>query len=147
VSSDKEDNGSFTLGSFAWRLLFTLTLVLVTFNPTSYSYVQWLQASYSSVDGLGPEHAVAGVALLGGWLIVITATQRALGSLGLLVMAAFMGTLVWWLIDAGLLTANTMTSIEWVVLVCLAILLAVGMSWSYIWRRLTGQVAVDEVDH
>ena len=147
MSSDKEDNGSFTLGSFAWRLLFTLTLVLVTFNPTSYSYVQWLQASYSSVDGLGPEHAVAGVALLGGWLIVITATQRALGSLGLLVMAAFMGTLVWWLIDAGLLTANTMTSIEWVVLVCLAILLAVGMSWSYIWRRLTGQVAVDEVDH
>jgi len=30
--------------------------------------------------------------------------------------------------------------------VCLAVLLAVGMSWSYIWRRLTGQVAVDEVD-
>jgi hypothetical protein len=146
VSSDQNDNGSFTLGSFAWRLLFTLALVLVTFNPTNYSYVQWLHMAYSQ-DTLGPEHAVAGVAMLGGWLIVITATQRALGSLGLLVMAAFMGTLVWWLIDAGVLTANTMSSIEWVVLVCLAILLAVGMSWSYIWRRITGQVSVEEVDH
>ena len=145
MSGDGNDHGSFTLASFAWRLLFTLTLVMATFNPTSFSYGQWLHASYSS-HNLGPEHAVAGVAMLGGWLIVITATQRALGPLGLMVMAAFMGTLVWWLIDAGLLTANTMTAIEWVVLVCLAILLAVGMSWSYIWRRLTGQVAVDEVD-
>jgi|APFre7841882724_1041349.scaffolds.fasta_scaffold187710_2 hypothetical protein len=146
MSGDGNGNGSFTLGSFAWRLLFTLTLVMVTFNPSSYSYVQWLRTAYSA-DSLGPEHAVAGVAMLGAWLIVITATQRALGSLGLLVMAAFMGTLVWWLIDAGLLTANTMSSIEWVVLVCLAVLLAVGMSWSYIWRQITGQVSVDEVDH
>lgn len=145
MSGDGNDNGSFTLGSFAWRLLLTLTLVLATFNPTNFSYVQWLHTSYAG-DSLGPEHAVAGVAMLGGWLIVITATQRALGFLGMLVMVAFMGTLVWWLIDAGWLTANTKTAIEWVVLVCLAILLAVGMSWSYIWRRITGQVTVDEVD-
>ena len=143
--SDKDKGQDFTLMSFLWRLLFTLTLVLVTFNPSGYSYVDWLRSSYAA-HGLGPEHAVAGVAILGGWLIVITATQRALGSLGLIILAAFMGTVVWWLIDAGLLTANSMSAIEWVILVCLAVLLAVGMSWSYIWRRLTGQVAVDEVD-
>ena len=143
--SNKNKGQDFTLMSFLWRLLFTLTLVLVTFNPSGYSYVDWLRSSYAA-HGLGPEHAVAGVAILGGWLIVITATQRALGSLGLIILAAFMGTVVWWLIDAGLLTANSMSAIEWVILVCLAVLLAVGMSWSYIWRRLTGQVAVDEVD-
>ena len=146
MAADNNANGSFTLASFGWRLLFTLVLVLVTFNPTDFSYLHWLQASYAA-SSLGPEHLVAGIALLGGWLIVVTATQRALGSLGLIVLAGFMGALVWWLIDAGLLAANSMTSMQWVVLVCLAILLAVGMSWSYIWRRLTGQVSVDEVDH
>jgi NAD(P)-dependent dehydrogenase (short-subunit alcohol dehydrogenase family) len=30
--------------------------------------------------------------------------------------------------------------------VCLAALLAVGLSWAHIWRRLTGQYAVDEID-
>ena len=58
-----------------------------------------------------------------------------------------MGTLVWWLSDAGLLRTNSVSSIEWVVLVCLSVLLAVGMSWAHIWRRMTGQVEVDEVNH
>jgi len=31
--------------------------------------------------------------------------------------------------------------------VCLSILLAVGMSWSFIWRRMTGQYEVDEVNN
>ena len=86
------------------------------------------------------------MALLGGWLIVVTATQRALGSFGLIVLAAFLATLVWWLIDAGWLTANSMNAIEWVTLASLSVLLAIGMSWSFIWRRMTGQVDVDEVN-
>lgn len=146
MSSAKNANASFTLASFGWRLLFTLILVLITFNPTNYSYLRWLRASHSA-HSLGPEHAVAGIALLAGWLVVVTATQRALGALGLIILAAFMGTLVWWLVDAGLLTANSVSAVQWVVLLCLAILFAVGMSWSHIWRRITGQVTVDEVDH
>ena len=146
MGDDKVRGAPFTLGSFAWRLVFALVLVMVTYNPTRYSYVQWLLTSRGE-HTLGPEHAVAGVALFGGWLIIVTATQRALGALGLIVLAAFMGTLVWWLTDAGLLRTNSVSSIEWVVLVCLSVLLAVGMSWAHIWRRMTGQVEVDEVNH
>lgn len=145
MSDQKVRGAPFTLGSFAWRLAFTLVVVMATFNPTRYSYVQWLLSSRGS-HTLGPEHAVAGVALLGGWLIVVTATQRALGSFGLIVLAAFLATLVWWLIDAGWLTANSMNAIEWVTLASLSVLLAIGMSWSFIWRRMTGQVDVDEVN-
>ena len=145
MSDQKVRGAPFTLGSFAWRLAFTLVVVMATFNPTPYSYVQWLLSSRGS-HTLGPEHAVAGVALLGGWLIVVTATQRALGSFGLIVLAAFLATLVWWLIDAGWLTANSMNAIEWVTLASLSVLLAIGMSWSFIWRRMTGQVDVDEVN-
>jgi hypothetical protein len=32
------------------------------------------------------------------------------------------------------------------VLICGALVLAVGLSWSHVWRRLTGQLAVDEIE-
>ena len=147
MAKDKVRGAPFTLGSFAWRLAFTLVLVLITFNPTGYSYVQWLHDSYAAKPSvLGPEHAVAGIALLGGWAIVVTATQRALGSLGLILLAAFLAAVVWWLVDAGILATSSMTAIEWITLVCLALVLAVGMSWSFIWQRMTGQYEVDEVN-
>jgi hypothetical protein len=38
------------------------------------------------------------------------------------------------------------STLTWIVLVGLSLLLAVGMSWSHIRRRLTGQVDVDEVE-
>ncbi len=146
MSKDKVRGAPFTLGSFGLRLLFTLALVALTFNPTGYSFVHWLQAAWlSTPKTLGPEHAVAGIALLGGWLIVVTATQRALGSLGLLVLAAFLAALVWWLFDVGWLKTSSAGALEWITLVCLAVFLAVGMSWSFIWRRMTGQYEVDEV--
>lgn len=34
-----------------------------------------------------------------------------------------------------------------IVLVCATVVLAVGLSWAHIWRRLTGQYAVDEIDN
>jgi hypothetical protein len=34
----------------------------------------------------------------------------------------------------------------WVSMVCLALLLAIGMSWSHVRRRMTGQVDVDDVE-
>lgn len=147
MSKDKVRGAPFTIGSFLLRLLFTLAVVMLTFNPTSYSYVRWLYGAWAATPHqLGPEHAVAGIALFGAWLIVVTATQRALGSLGLLVIAALLAALVWWSIDAHLLEASSTATFEWIVLVCLSVLLAVGMSWSFIWRRMTGQFEVDEVN-
>jgi Family of unknown function (DUF6524) len=133
---------SFTLVSFLLRVLFALALVLVTYNPSSYSYSNWVINAVT----LGPEHAVAGVALIGGWLVFVRATLSSLGGLGLIVCTAFIATLVWWLVDAGWLSAVSITTMEWVTLVGLAVLLGIGMSWSHIRRRLTGQYDVDDVD-
>jgi hypothetical protein len=142
--SNGERTSSLTLTGFAWRLLLALVLVLITYNPTHFSFLDWLRASINGRT-MGPEHAVAGIALFGGWLFVITATRRALGSLGLIVLIAFIGALIWWLVDVGWLNAASRSSIEWIVLIGLAVLLAVGMSWALIWRRVTGQVTVDDV--
>jgi hypothetical protein len=95
---------------------------------------------------LGPEHFVVGVILLAGWAILIVATQKSLGPLGLLLGALVIGGIVWWLTDLGVLSVGSVTALTWVVLVCLSVLLAIGLSWSHVWRRLTGQYEVDDDD-
>ena len=65
---------------------------------------------------------------------------------GLFIGAAFFGTLVWFLISVGALTLNHRSEITWIALICLSGLMALGLSWSHVRRRLTGQYDVDDVD-
>ncbi len=131
--------------SFFWRMLFALILVISTYNPTEYSYYGWIRDVVA--DGsLGPEHFFVGVIIVIGWTILLIASYRSLGKFGLFLGAAFFGTLIWLLTDLGLLEAESFSAITWISLVCLAGLLAVGLSWSHVWRRLTGQFEVDDVD-
>lgn len=128
---------------FVFRLLSALVLVFATYNPTEWSFVSWVQAAMTE-GTLGPEHLLIGILLAIGWTIFGVASIRALGVLGLVLGGGFLAALVWFLIDFGWLSATSAESVTWIILVCLAILLAVGVSWSHIWRRITGQLEVDE---
>jgi uncharacterized membrane protein len=136
----------FNFVSFALRFLGATALVLLTYNPTGYSYFHWVKDALGSEGtGFGAEQAFSGVVILIGWTILIRSTFRALGGLGLFLAAAFIGTLVWLMTSYGLFQAETSTAITWTALISLAALLAIGMSWSHIRRRLSGQVDVDEI--
>ncbi len=147
----KETSGSgrtgrdFTLFSYLWRFAATLILVLATYNPTGYSYFEWVRAAINDPSGdFGALHVFVGVLLVIGWTILLVATRSSLGTLGVVLGAALMAALVWLLIDFGLLHADSVTAVTWITLVCLAALMALGLSWSYIWRRLTGQVDITD---
>ena len=136
-----------SFAGFLWRFAASLALVLLSYNPSGRSYWHWLRAATNAEPStLGPEHFVAGVLLLIGWVILLAATQRSLGFLGLLLGATLLGGVVWLLVDIGLLSVGTMSSATWVGLICVALLLAVGLSWSHVWRRLTGQFDADDGD-
>jgi len=137
----------FNFMSFVWRLVSSAVLVVLTYNPTRFSYWAWLvKARGADSAGLGPEHFVVGVLLLIGWVILLAATQRSLGFLGLVLGGALLGGVVWLLVDAGIININDPSDATWVGLVCVSILLAIGLSWSHVWRRLTGQFEVDDND-
>jgi hypothetical protein len=137
----------FNFLSFVWRLLASLVLVTATYNPSEYSFVGWLRATSANPESaLGPEHFVVGVVLLIGWVILLAATQRSLGTFGLLLGGALLGGVVWLLTDIGWLDIETVSSATWVGLLCVSVLLAVGLSWSHVWRRVTGQFEVDADD-
>jgi len=136
-------NTGITWTGFLLRLLVAALLVFSSYNPTGYSYYHWLVHNLTSPS---PMLVLAGILLLIGWTIYLRATARSLGALGLILAAAFFGTLMWLVIDWGLFKADSIRAITWIVLVILSAILAVGISWSHIRRRMTGQIDVDEVE-
>jgi hypothetical protein len=144
TKTDRSDEGFTALG-FLWRFLAALALVMVTFNPSGHSAYHWI-ASAISAGEFGPLHAVAMALLLIGWVIFWIATWRALNTFGVVLAFATLGTIVWLLVDFGVVRANSVSAQTWIGLVCLAAVLAIGLSWAHIWRRLTGQVSVEDTD-
>ena len=136
-------HNTFGFVDFLWRWGLSLVLVLATFNPSGWSWLHWARSAFDG-EGLGPVHYFTGLVLLAGWAMLVIATHRSLGLLGSIVGAAVIGTGIWLLVDLGVLRAGSVSAITWLTLIALATLLAVGLSWSHVWRRMSGQLEVDD---
>ncbi|WP_185234136.1 DUF6524 family protein [Teredinibacter franksiae] len=134
----------FSMAQFGLRFLFALVLVFVSYNPSGYSFAHWLKLTFPAIT---PLLAVCASALLIGWGIYLRATFRSLGVVGLLLASVFFGCLIWLFVDLGWLSLVNVSVFSWVVLLVLALMLAFGISWSHIRRRMTGQVDMDDVDN
>jgi len=131
-----------TASGFLLRLGAAMVLVFSTYNPSGHSFFHWV----THLSEFTPWVALAGVLLLIGWTIYLRATARSLGLFGLLLAAAFFGILVWLLVYLGLLRTDSVKAMGWITEFMLCGILAIGISWSHIRRRMTGQVDVDEVE-
>lgn len=136
----------FTTGGLILRLLFALAVVAITYNPTGFSYFEWARDALLGKT-LGPLHAIAGIVLLGAWVVLISATSRSLGVPGVLLVAAFFASLVWLLVDRNLVKAGSFQAVAWIGVTGIGLVLAVGVSWSHIRKRITGQTDVDDIDN
>lgn len=132
---------NFTFVSFLLRLLFASALVFLTYNPSGHSWVGWLLSDTPLVY-----KAAAGVVLLIGWVIFLRATWNSLGAMGTILAVAFFAVIVWLFIYWDFFAFDDTAVIEWVVLSVLAGVLAIGMSWSHVRRKLSGQYDTDEIE-
>lgn len=138
----KQSRKPFGFAAFAIRWGAAVLLVLATYNPSGYSWYHWATGAIAA-GGLGAVHVFFGVVLVAGWAIFVVATGRSLGAFGVVIGAVLIGTAIWLLSEAGLVRAESARAVLWLALIALATLLAVGLSWSHIWRRLSGQLEVD----
>ncbi len=115
-----------------------VVLVLATFNPSGYSLSHWLAGEPL---GITPGKTLAALFLLIGWVICIRTAAVALGWVGMALGGAFLAALVWVLTDRGLISLNG-TAVVWLSLFVVGLLLGVGLSWSLIRAKATGQVEV-----
>lgn len=108
------------------RFLAVLTLVLVTWNPDGRSFVHWVAAEWET--GIEPALAFSGVVLTIGWVAAFASAWRSLGVIGTGLLGALIGTGLWWVADwSGMSLSGR--AISYLVLVAIALVLAVAMSW------------------
>jgi hypothetical protein len=131
------------IDGFLGRWAFTLVLVLGTYNPSSFSYATWILDAETS---FGPVVAIIGILLLIGWIFCIKTTFNAIGWLGVTLGAALFAATIWLLFDIGLLSMESTGILTWLALAVISLILAIGMAWSHVKRRITGQLDVDDVD-
>jgi hypothetical protein len=121
------------------RIALAVTLVLATFNPTGYSLFHWITEAPVAVT---PGKALAVLALVIGWVVCLRTAFIALGRFGLLLGVALFGVLVWFLVDRDVIALSG-SGIVWVALVVVGVLLGIGLSWSLIRAKATGQIEVN----
>jgi len=118
------------------RTLACFLLVFATWNPTGYSFLAWARYSPWATT---PEIAVAGTVLLACHILFARIAWLSLGADG--VVAATV------IILAGMLTLYELDLIDpwqnamlsYLLLSLFALLLAIGMTWSLLKRRIVGQ--------
>lgn len=125
------------------RWLVALVLVMVTYNPTSLNYVNWATNNYNAQLSVV---ILLGLILLVAYAVFIRATLRSIGKIGIGMIVAVIGVLLWVLYDKGLLDPANTTVMTWIGLVTLSIILGIGLSWSIIRRRISGQLDTSQVD-
>lgn len=128
---------------FLWRLIAAFGLLVATFNPTEWNYVTWARDNFAAQMPLA---VLMGLLLFVGYVIYLRATLRSIGAFGMFMVLAIVAATLWVLYDYGLLTLRDTSQAVWLALVALALVLGVGLSWSHVRRRLSGQADVDDVD-
>ncbi len=138
---DQRQNKGANMG-ILFRCIGAFVLLAVTYNPTQWNFTRWAQAHWETQM---PMTLLLGLLLAVGYLVYIGATLRSIGAFGILLVAAIVGALIWVLIDYGILTLQNPSLNLWLGIGALSVVLGVGLSWSIIRQRISGQATVDEV--
>lgn len=124
------------------RWLAAMFLVFATYNPSGHSYFHWVTDTDS---GRWSVKILVGLCLLVLHLTFAYATARSIGAVGVLATIVLFSTAIWALVDLGYLADLGLWGWVTVILSLMATLLALGVSWSYIRNRLSGQIDSNDI--
>ncbi|AZL60429.1 hypothetical protein EI545_17325 [Tabrizicola piscis] len=125
------------------RWLGAFLLLAAIFNPTNWNYVTWARDGWADEK---PLIVFLGLILAVAAMVYIVATMRSIGLIGALIIAAIFGAGLWVLTDWGLLALGNSALTVWLAIFALSLILGIGMSWSILRQRLSGQASVDEIN-
>ena len=128
---------------FLLRWIVAFTLLAASYNPTEWNYLRWAQANWTEHM---PMAVLLGLLLLVGYIIYLRATLRSIGPIGMGLVLAIAAAVVWVAVDFGLISLENPTINTWLGLGVLSLVLGIGLSWSIVRRRLSGQADVDDID-
>ncbi len=130
------------MGGFLLRWLFAFLILAATYNPTELNFTRWIMASGRENLSVA---VLCGLVLVIGYIIYVRATLRSIGAVGMILVLAMVGALLWVAFDLGWVNFENPTANTWVALVAMSFVLGIGLSWSHVRRRLSGQADMDDV--
>lgn len=128
---------------FVLRWLAAFALLAVTFNPTRWNYYRWAEANYGVQL---PLTVLFGLVLFLAYAVYLRATLRSIGALGMVLVAALVASILWVMYDWGWLSLANPSFNIWLGILALSVVLGVGLSWSILRQKISGQADVDDVD-
>ncbi len=131
------------MGGFVLRWLFAFLLLAATYNPTDWNFTRWVMASGGDMMSVA---VLGSLLLIVGYIIYLRATMRSIGPIGMLLVLGLVGALLWVAFDLGWMNFENPTANTWIALVAGTFVLGIGLSWSHVRRRLSGQADMDDVD-
>jgi len=131
------------MAGFLLRWVFAFLLLAATYNPTQLNFYRWLTGDVAQNLSV---LVLCGLILVIGYIIYLRATLRSIGMVGMVLVLAVVGALLWVAFDLGWINFENPTANTWIALVALSFVLGIGLSWSHVRRRLSGQADMDDVD-
>src|SRR5258708_4908419 len=130
-------------GFVSWfmRFLAGLFIVLGSFNPYGLSYYDWVIAGV----GMTPLKMMVGIALLITHIVALLASVRSLGPVGIGLVTALLASAAWVLIAKRLLDIEDPRVFQFTALVILGGVYGIGLSFSHIRARISGQYDSNDV--
>ena len=129
--------------SFFLRWLFAFLLLAATYNPTQVNFTRWALTNWETNLSLT---VLFGLLLLVGYIIYLRATLRSIGAFGMILILALFGALIWVATDFGLISLADPGFATWLAILAGSLVLGIGLSWSIIRKRLSGQIDMDDVE-
>ncbi|WP_136635054.1 DUF6524 family protein [Pseudooceanicola onchidii] len=128
---------------FLLRWLIAFVLIALSYNPTDWNYAAWVSRTWPDQMPLA---VLLGLLLLVGYIIYLRATLRSIGPFGMALVAAVFGALIWVLVDFGIVRLTDPGINTWLGILALSLVLGIGLSWSIVRRKVSGQADVDDVE-
>lgn len=130
---------SFGIKAFATRFLYLLVLIFLTYNPSNYSFIDWMQYE------LTPLSIGSGIILTILWCVLLWFVYLGSGWIGLLMSTIVISLLLWMAKDIGFIHFNNTLINVIIAEISLALLFTLGLSWAHIRRRISGQLSTDDI--
>ncbi len=125
------------------RWVVAFVLLALTYNPTQWNYIRWSLENYDRYLSIT---VLLGLLLLIGYIVYLRATLRSIGGFGMFLVLAVVLALLWVLYDFGLLALDNREMNVWLGILALSAVLGIGLGWSHVRRRLSGQADMDDLD-
>src|SRR5882724_9922165 len=123
-------------GLFFTRWLISGAVVFGSWNPSGTSYYDWVA---NSPDGLTPAQVFTGILIL---TVAVGLLRMAFLSAGYLGIATILALLIMALVLAvglGIVDFQNVTFTAYTIEVLISLTIAIGASWAYAQRKLTGE--------